>query len=47
MERLKAGGDKEATKGPCDQCSLMRKQCSEAAQAAEALALQLRAHASC
>ena len=44
MERLKASADKEAATGTCDQCVLMRKQCIEAAAAAEALALQLRAH---
>ena len=44
VERLKASADKEAATGTCDQCVLMRKQCSEAAAAAEALALQLRAH---
>ena len=44
VERLKASADKEAATGTCDQCVLMRKQCIEAAAAAEALALQLRAH---
>jgi hypothetical protein len=44
IERLKASGGKEAAKG--DECALLRKQLSEAAQAAEALALQLREHAS-